>query len=130
MPLDPDRIAQAARAYTDAWNSGSANAVAEFYATGGSIAINRGAPFDGRARVAEMAEGFFADIPDLKLVCDGVRSSGDHVLYCWTFTGTHARTKRPVRVAGWEEWELGDDYKVTSSKGWFDPTDYARQLGG
>jgi len=130
MTLDPKKARQMADAYTAAWNSGSAQAVAEFYAKGGGIVINRGDPWQGRDRVAQMAAGFFSDVPDLKLVCDGVRCAGDHVVYLWTFTGTHSGSKRPLRVSGWEEWDLDADYKVKASRGWYDADDYARQTGG
>jgi hypothetical protein len=58
------------------------------------IVINRGEPWEGRARVAEMATGFFADVPDLKLVCDELRCAGDHVVYLWTFTGMRVPVER------------------------------------
>lgn len=74
-----------------------------------------------------MAAGFFADVPDLTLVCDGVRCAGDHVVYLWTFTGTHSGTTNPLRVVGWEEWDLDADLKVKASRGWFDADDYGRQ---
>jgi uncharacterized protein (TIGR02246 family) len=119
-----------ADAYTAAWNSGSADAVATFFAEDGGIVINRGSPWEGRAGVAQMAAGFFADVPDLTLVCDGIRVAGDHVAYMWTFTGTHASSGRPLRVSGWEEWDLSDDGKVKASRGWFDADDYARQAAG
>ena len=125
-------IVQATRladGYTAAWNTGSPEAVAAFYASDGAIVINRGDPWVGRAGVAEMAAGFFADVPDLSLVCDGVRCAGDHVIYLWTFTGTHAVTKRRLSVTGWEEWDVGSDLRVTASRGWFDAAAYARQVG-
>jgi len=117
-------------AYTAAWNSGSAEAVAAFYAEDGGIVINRGEPWLGRDRVTAMAAGFFADVPDLALICDGVRAAGDHVAYLWTFTGHHAGTKAPLRIVGWEEWDLDADGKVKASRGWYDAEDYARQVGG
>ena len=129
MGVECDRIVGLAEAYTAAWNSGSPEAVAEFYAADGWIVINRCEPWEGRARVADMAAGFFADVPDLVLVCDSVRCAGDHVVYCWTFTGNHAATKRPLRVSGWEEWDLDTDLKVKASRGWFDAGDYGRQVG-
>lgn len=119
-----------ADAYTAAWNSGSAEAVATFYAEDGGIVINRGSPWEGRAGVAQMAAGFFADVPDLALTCDGTRVAGDHVAYLWTFTGTHAASGRSLRVSGWEEWDIDDDGKVKASRGWFDADDYARQVAG
>jgi uncharacterized protein (TIGR02246 family) len=130
MIIDPKKAKQMADDYTSAWNSGSAQAVAEFYAKDGGIVINRGEPWQGRDRVAQMASGFFSDVPDLKLVCDGVRCAGEHVVYLWTFTGTHSGTKKPLRVSGWEEWDLDPDYKVKTSRGWYDADDYTRQAGG
>ena len=99
MTIEPGKMKEIAVAYTAAWNSRSAEAVAEFYAKDGHIVINRGDPWEGRARVAEMAAGFFADVPDLTLVCDEVRCAGNHVVYLWTFTGTHSGTKS--RCASW-----------------------------
>lgn len=127
MAIDQNQVKKIAAAYTAAWNSGSKDAVAGFYAEHGGIVINRGEPWTGRARVAEMAAGFFADVPDLKLVCDGLRCAGNHVVYLWTFTGTHAGSKNPLSVSGWEEWDLDADLKVGSSRGWYDADDYERQ---
>jgi hypothetical protein len=64
------------------------------------------------------------------LVCDKVCCAGDHVVYLWTFTGTHSGTKNPLRVVGWEEWDLDADLKVKASRGWFDADDYGRQTAG
>ena len=127
--IDPGKVAEIAQAYTAAWNSGSPQAVAEFFASDGRIVINRGEPWRGRAAIAEMAAGFFSDIPDLTLVCDGVRSAGNHVAYLWTFTGTHSKTKRPLRISGWEEWDMDAEWKVMASCGWYDADEYARQVG-
>jgi uncharacterized protein (TIGR02246 family) len=127
MTIDPARARALAEAYTTAWNSGSPDAVASFFAPEGQIVINRGKPWIGREGVAAMAAGFFADVPDLTLACDEVRCAGDRVVYLWTFTGTHAATKNPLRVAGWEEWDLDPDLQVLASQGWFDAADYERQ---
>ena len=130
MVISVEQAARLAENYTGAWNTGSPEAVAAFFASDGSIVINSGTPWTGRAGVAEMAAGFFADVPDLFLVCDGVRCAGDHVLYLWTFTGTHAETKRPLKVVGWEEWDVDGNLEVTGSRGWYDADDYARQVAG
>jgi uncharacterized protein (TIGR02246 family) len=127
MTFDHESVSQMAAAYTAAWNSGSPDAVASFYAPDARIVINRGRPWVGRQGISDMAAGFFADVPDLQLVCDELRCAGDHVAYLWTFTGTHAATKRPLRVVGWEEWDLDADVKVTASRGWYDAADYERQ---
>jgi uncharacterized protein (TIGR02246 family) len=128
--IDHDAAKALAEAYTAAWNTGSPGAVAAFYAADGSIVINRGDPWEGRARVADMAAAFFADVHDMKVFCDSVRCAGDHVAYLWTFTGRHAGTGHPLRVVGWEEWDLDAEHKVKASRGWYDAQDYARQVAG
>jgi uncharacterized protein (TIGR02246 family) len=127
MTIDHETAKQLASAYTAAWNSGSSEAVASFYAQHGQIVINRGNPWIGRKGVADMAAGFFADVPDLNLVCDAVRCAGNHVAYLWTFTGTHASTRNSLCVVGWEEWDLDTDQKIVASRGWYDADDYVRQ---
>jgi uncharacterized protein (TIGR02246 family) len=122
VAIDHDRMKQVADAYTAAWNSGSPDAVAAFHVPDGGIVINRGHPWDGRDGVAAMAAGFYADVPGLHLTCDGLRVADDHVVYLWTYTGTDARTGQPVRVSGWEEWDVDDELRVTSSRGWFPTT--------
>jgi uncharacterized protein (TIGR02246 family) len=127
MPMEPNRAETIAAAYAEAWNTGQPGIVAAFFAADGAITINGGKAWKGRGEVAEMAAGFFADVPDLFLCCDGVRVSGDHVVYLWTFTGTHSATKHPLRVIGWEEWDVDSSGLISQSRGWFDADDYARQ---
>ena len=127
MATELDRAQALAAAYTAAWNTGRPDAVAPFFSDDVVFTINNGEPWKGRGGVAAMAAGFLADIPDLSLVCDGVRVSGDHVAYLWTFTGTHAGTDNPVRVIGWEEWDLDASGSIRTSRGWFDADGYARQ---
>ena len=124
--MDPMKITQMAQDYTKAWNSKSAKAVASFYAEDGGIVINKGDPWSGRDRVEEMAAGFFRDVPDLSLTCD-VRVSDTHVLFAWTFTGHDATTGNPLKVHGWEEWDLNEQMQVQASKGWFDAKAYDAQ---
>lgn len=130
MTITPEAVARLAEDYTAAWNSGSAESVASFYAEDGEIVINGGEPWQGRGGVAAMASGFYADVPDLALVCDGIRCAGNHAVYLWTFTGHHAETGNRLTVQGFEEWELNDDGTVQRSLGWFDAEDYARQATG
>lgn len=130
MPVNYEQALQLALAYTRAWNSGSPNEVAVFYASAGEIVINGAKPWIGRAGIQDMSAGFFADVPDLFLSCDGVRCAGDHVVFLWTFRGTHSVTKKSVTVSGWEEWDLDMDHKIASSRGWYDAVDYGRQVAG
>jgi hypothetical protein len=51
-------------------------------------------------------------------------------VYLWTFTGHDSETKNPLKVSGWEEWELDGQGKITYSLGWYDAEDYARQISG
>ena len=121
---------EVAAAYTAAWNMGRPEAVAAFFAPDGAIIINQGNPSHGRDGVAQMAAGFYADMPDLHLTFDGLRTAGNHMAYLWTFTGTHRSTGNAVRVSGWEEWEVDAAGLVTLSRGWFDGEDYTRQIAG
>jgi uncharacterized protein (TIGR02246 family) len=128
--VDASEITRIAEAYTAAWNSKSAEAVASFYAEDGEIIINNGDPWTGRSRVQDTAAGFYADVPDLTLTCDDIRCSGTHAIFVWTFTGHDAATGNPLTIQGWEEWGLRDDLMVIASRGWFDADDYARQVKG
>lgn len=130
MALSVDTIAELARDYEAAWNSGDPARVAGCYAATGGIIINRGTPWLGRAKVAEMAAGFHADVNDMRVRLDDLRIAGDHVAFIWTFTGRHAATGKPLDVKGWEEWDLDADGSIAASKGWFDADDYARQVAG
>ena len=76
MAISIEQATRLAEGYTAAWNTGSPEAVAEFYASDGGIVINRGILRVDRAGVVETAVGFFADVPDLSLVGDGVRLCG------------------------------------------------------
>ena len=130
MSISLEQAVALGAAYTAAWNSKDPQAVASFYATKSQIVINRGTPWIDRAGIAEMAAGFYRDVPDLNLTCDGVRPAGRHMAYLWTFTGHDAGTGHPLAIQGWEEWDLDDTHKVIASRGWFDAGDYARQAAG
>jgi nuclear transport factor 2 (NTF2) superfamily protein len=128
MSYDSSKVVLFAAAYADAWCSKSADAVAACYASDGQISINRAPALRGQAAIADMAAGFYADFPDLVVLCDGVRVAGSHVVFLWTLEGHHAQTKAHVRISGWEEWEFDDQMKIISSLGWFDVQEYERQI--
>ena len=130
MALNFDRVSKIARDYEAAWNSGDPARVAACYSPEGGIVINRGQPWQGRARVAEMAAGFYSDVNDMRVILDDLRIAGTHVAFIWTFTGRHAQTGNPLDVKGWEEWDLDADGAIAASRGWFDADDYARQVAG
>ena len=129
MSLDLRIVERLAAQYTAAWNTGTPQNVAAFFAVDGEIVINRGSPWRGRAGIAEMAAGFFSEVSGMHLSCDGVRCAGSHVTYLWTFTGHAAGTGNTLTIRGWEEWDVGDDLAIKASRGWYDAEDYARQVG-
>jgi uncharacterized protein (TIGR02246 family) len=130
MALGIEKISKIAGIYEAAWNSGDPLEVASCYAENGSIVINRGAPWQGQVKVAEMAAGFFADVNNMRVILDELRVAGDHVAFIWTFTGKHAATGNLLDVKGWEEWDLDSNGSIVESRGWFDADDYARQVSG
>ena len=114
--------------YAAAWSSQSPEGVASFYAPDGKISINGGDELAGRAAIAEMATGFYAEFPDLIVHLDDIRAVGSQAIFVWTLEGTHAGTGNKVKVQGWEEWTLSDDCLVVSSLGRFDAREYDRQI--
>jgi len=129
MSTDPEKIRAIAAGYAAAWNSGRPDAVASFFAENGTIVINRGAPWTGLAKVAEMAAGFDGDLADMTVCCDALRIAGDHVASIRTFTGTQRGSGKPLDVKGREEWDPDADGKAALSRGWYDSTDYGHQVG-
>ena len=130
MSFDQASLDDLATRYTEAWNSKVPENVAAFHLSSSQISINRGDPSVGHEGLTAMAAGFHADVPDLFLRNDGIRSAGDHVVYLWSFTGHDAQTGNPLNISGWEEWELDENMKVKSALGWFDAEDYQRQVDG
>ena len=130
MAREVQRFEEKTAAYTDAWNSGDPAAVADHFAPGRGITINRGENQFGREAMLAMAGGFMDSFPDLKLTRDFYRLAGDRAVYGWTLEGHHAETNNFVSASGWEEWELDDDFRITNSLGWFDAVDYELQVAG
>lgn len=118
------RIEDLARSYTAAWCSRDPARVAGHYTPGGTIAINGGEP----AGIAKVAESFIAAFPDIEVFMDELVVKDDVVEYHWTFTGTSAETGKRVRIPGFEEWTIGGDGRIASSRGNYDEAEYARQL--
>jgi len=129
--MTDDQFQEFAQRYTDAWTSHDPEAVASFFAEGGSLAVNGGEPAVGRAAIAAVAQGFYDAFPDTVLVMDRARLAGDRGVYLWTYEGTNTGpggTGNEVRFSGWEQWTFGDDGLVAVSDGRFDTVEYERQL--
>jgi nuclear transport factor 2 (NTF2) superfamily protein len=121
---DRRQIEELARSYTEAWCSRDAERVASHYAPGATIAINGGEA----APIGEVAESFIAAFPDIEVFMDDLVLKDDVVEYRWTFTGTSAETGNWVRIPGFEEWTIGTDGLIASSRGNYDQAEYDRQL--
>jgi len=117
-----------AERYAKAWSSRSPEAVASFCEENGRITINNGEPLIGRAAIAEMAQGFYGEFPDLVVRLDEIRTAGHNAVFLWTLEGTHSETGKSVKVSGWEEWLLSDNVLVSELLGRFDAAEYDRQV--
>jgi uncharacterized protein (TIGR02246 family) len=130
MKMTPEAAQKMAENYTSAWCSHEPNAVASFYAENGKIVINEGEPSTGRTEIAELAQAFYDDFPDLVVRMDSIRSSGTHAVFSWTLEGTSSSTGNHVEVSGWEYWRYTEDGLIAESAGHFDADDYQRQVDG
>ncbi len=128
MPIKPDDVRGMAGRYAEAWRSHSPDAVTAFYEVEGRISINDGEVLAGRAAIAEMAQGFFDEFPDLVVHLDEIRVAGHNAVFLWTLEGTHFETGNFVKVGGWEAWRLSDNLLVAESLGRFDAVEYDRQV--
>ena len=127
MPPDQDQVRDFARTYTEAWCNHDPAGVAEHYAPGGTIAINRGTPME----ITEVARSFMTAFPDIELFMDDVVVKDDAIEFHRTFVGTNTGpggTGKRVRISGFEEWTFGDDGLVAEALGHFDQAEYDRQL--
>jgi predicted ester cyclase len=108
-----------------------AASVAAFFAEGGSLTINDGAPSLGRTAITAAAQGFMTAFPDMVVTMDRVSVEGRHAIYRWTLTGTNTGpggTGNAVRISGHEVWTIGANRLIAESKGHFDEAEYQRQL--
>jgi uncharacterized protein (TIGR02246 family) len=95
--VDAARLKEFATQYTAAWCSLNAARVAAFYAEGGSLTINAGAPSGGQTAITKAAQEFMTAFPDMVVTMDGVDFKGDDVVFRWSLTGTNTApgTGRP-----------------------------------
>ena len=122
--LDAASIQELAQSYTEAWCSRDAARVASHYAPGATIAINGGES----AGIEEVAASFIAAFPDITVYLDDLVVGEETVTYRWTFTGTSSETGKWVRIPGFEEWTIGSEGLIATSKGTYDEDEYERQL--
>jgi hypothetical protein len=129
--MDRTKLNDFAIRYTAAWCSQNAASVASFFSPEGSLKINDGAPSVGRTAITGAAQSFMTAFPDLIVKMDLLDADGGNIVYHWTLTGTNTGpggSGRSVRISGHEEWRVGGDGMIAESKGYFDATEYSRQL--
>jgi predicted ester cyclase len=129
--MDRAELEKFAKSYAAAWCSLQPESVAAFYAAEGALRVNTAPPAVGRAAIAEVAQGFMRDFPDMRVTMDKVVRDAHGTEFHWTLTGTNTgpngRGKR-VRISGYEEWHLDAQGFIGKSHGHFDSAEYARQL--
>ena len=120
-----------AKRYAEAWCSQNPDSVASFFAEEGSLSVNDRAPAVGRVAIVEVVKGFMTAFPDMVVTMDELIRKPRRVEFHWTLTGTNSGpggTGKRVRISGHEEWQIDPGGLVAESKGYFDATEYARQL--
>jgi uncharacterized protein (TIGR02246 family) len=125
------KITTFAKRYAQAWCSQNPESVAGFFAENGSLRLNDGPPAVGRAAIAEVAQGFMRDLPDMIVTMDDVTHASDGTKFHWTLTGTNTGpggTGRRLWISGYELWKIDENGLIAESKGRFDRAEYERQL--
>ncbi len=120
-----------AKRYAEAWCSQNPETVAASFAESGSLSVNDGPPAVGRAAIAEIAEGFMRDFPDMVVTFDKLERQSNATAFHWTLTGTNTGpggTGKRVRISGYEIWHFDNNGLIRNSKGHFDSAEYQRQL--
>lgn len=95
------------------------------------MGVNDDAPAVGREAIAEIAQRFMNDFPDMQVSLDDRTFRDGEVIYHWTLTGTNTGpggTGRTVRISGYEGWQIGVNGLIANSRGHFDSVEYRRQL--
>jgi steroid delta-isomerase-like uncharacterized protein len=126
-----DHLTEFAQRYAKAWCSQNPESVAAFFAERGSLSINNGPPAVGRAAIAREAQAFMTAFPDMVVTMDDVTRDSDGTKFHWTLAGTNTGpggTGKRVRISGYELWRIGNDGLIGESKGYFDNSEFERQL--
>ncbi len=130
-PLDAAKLREFASDYAVAWGSQDPAQVAACFAPKGSLKINNAEPAIGREAIAAKAKQYMTDFPDLAVKMDELSLFEGDIVFHWTLTGRNSGpggTGKAVRISGSEEWTLGPDGLIATSKGSYDEAEYRRQL--
>src|SRR5437016_5125672 len=128
---DRSELTKFATRYAEAWCSQNPERVAALFAENGTLTVNDGPPAVGRAAIAEIAERFMRDFPDMVVTFDKLERQSNATAFHWTLTGTNTGlggTGKRVRISGYEIWHFDNNGLIRNSKGHFDSAEYQRQL--
>jgi hypothetical protein len=131
IQVDLTELNEFANRYAEAWCSQDPDSVAAFFSEVGSLSVNDGAPAIGREAIAEVAQGFMTDFPDMEVTMDSLDPQSESTVFHWTLAGTNSGpggTGKRVRISGYEVWLIGADGLIDDSKGHFDNAEYEYQL--
>lgn len=117
-----------AKGYAQVWGSTRKEFVALFFAEDGSLQVNEGKAAVGREQIAEVAQGFMTDLPDMRVLFDSLVSEKDSHTFYWTLIATHAESGNKINVSGYEEWTMSDDNLIQQSLGNFPSELYYDQI--
>ena len=129
--LTMDELNELAIRYAAAWSSQDPERLASYYAENGLLQINDGDPSVGREAVTETARSFMSAFPDMVISLVELRRVDDEVQFHWHWTGTYTGpggNGNAVDLRGYEQWTLDDDGLILQSLGYYDETEYQRQL--
>ena len=115
-----------------AWNAHDAEKVASLYTDDVIYEdVAFGLKAHGHAELRNMAAGFFANVPDLKLEIVRNTSMGNHGAVEWVFSGTDVgiyKTGKKFSVRGASVYELRGG-KFSSNRDYYDSAGIMRQVG-
>ena len=116
-----------AKSYAQAWGSNRPEFVAMYYAENGSLKVNDGDAATSRKQIADVAQGFMTDLPDMRVSFDSLINKPGRLEFFWTLTATHATSSKKIKVSGSEEWTLENNL-ISVSQGHFPSEEYNRQI--
>ncbi len=117
--------------YAEAWSSGDPASVAAFFTKDGVLVINDGLPAVGHEAIAEVANAFMTDFPDLDVRCDRIIEEEGETKWYWTMRGTNTGpggTGKSIHLSGYEALEFGDHGLIRIARGHFDQNEWDRLL--
>ncbi|HQY53324.1 MAG TPA: nuclear transport factor 2 family protein [Ignavibacteria bacterium] len=120
-----------AKSYSQAWSGVRPEFVASFFEEEGSLQVNEGDPAKGRNEIADIANGFMTDLPDMIVRFDSLKNSPDGIEFHWTLIATNSGpggTGNNIEVSGYELWEMGENNLIKKSLGNFPSDEYERQI--